>query len=204
MSPQFSYIDLDDAFCTGSSIMPQKKNPDVPELVRGKSARVYGNLMALLTLMKAQPLAYNRDNQEDKQALFDTVDTVHACLAAYRGVIPAITVKRDVMHSAAARDYATATDLADYLVRQNVPFRDSHAIVGKIVRHAIKQDKTLQDFTLDELRKFSSRINKDIFDYLELNGSIAARDHIGGTAPKQVKAAVKQARSYIKTRQKTI
>jgi argininosuccinate lyase len=204
MSPQFGYIDLDDAFCTGSSIMPQKKNPDVPELVRGKSARVYGNLMALLTLMKAQPLAYNRDNQEDKQTLFDTVDTTRACLAAYREMIPAMSVNRTAMKEAAGRGFATATDLADYLVRNNVPFRDAHAVVGKIVKHAIRRGKTLSELTLAELRKFSTKINEDIFDYLELNGSIAARDHIGGTAPTQVKQAVKQGRSYLKARQKKV
>ena len=202
ISPQFAYIDLGDAFCTGSSIMPQKKNPDVPELVRGKTARVYGNLTALLTLMKGQPLAYNRDNQEDKQTLFDTVDTVKSCLTAYNGIIPAIIVNRDAMKAAASQGFATATDLADYLVRNKVPFRDAHAVVGKIVKYAIKQGKTLPELTLNELRRFSTRINKDIFDYLELNGSITARDHIGGTAPTQVKLAVRQARAYLKARQK--
>ena len=196
MSPQFAYIDLDDAFCTGSSIMPQKKNPDVPELVRGKAARVYGNLLALLTLMKGQPLAYNRDNQEDKQALFDTVDTVKACLTAYGGIIPAISVNREILLAAAGRGFATATDLADYLVRNNVPFRDAHAVVGKIVSYAIKQEKTLPELTLEELRKFSSRIDKDIYDHLELKGSVTARDHIGGT--------VRRARTYLKGLQKKV
>ena len=204
MSPQFAYIDLDDAFCTGSSIMPQKKNPDVPELVRGKAARVYGNLLALLTLMKGQPLAYNRDNQEDKQALFDTVDTVKACLTAYGGIIPAISVNREILLAAAGRGFATATDLADYLVRNNVPFRDAHAVVGKIVSYAIKQEKTLPELTLEELRKFSSRIDKDIYDHLELKGSVTARDHIGGTAPAQVKRAVRRARTYLKGLQKKV
>ena len=202
MSPQFAYIDLDDAFCTGSSIMPQKKNPDVPELVRGKAARVYGHLLALLTLMKGQPLAYNRDNQEDKQALFDTVDTVKACLAAYGGIIPAVSVNRETLRAAAGRGFATATDLADYLVRNKLPFRDAHAVVGKIVSYAIKQEKTLPELTLEEMRRFSTRIDGDIYDYLELNGSVTARNHMGGTAPARVKQAVKRARAYLKGMQR--
>lgn len=198
MSPQFDFIDLDDSFCTGSSIMPQKKNPDVPELVRGKCGRVYGHLLGLLTLMKGQPLTYNRDNQEDKPALFDTADTIKACLTAYRGMIPAMSVNRDVMLAAAGRGFATATDLADYLVRNNLPFRDAHAVAGNIVKYAIKQGKSLPELTLKELRKFTSKINNDVFDHLELNGSIMARDHSGGTAPRQVKQAIKQARAYLK------
>jgi len=204
MNPLFGFIDLDDAYCTGSSIMPQKKNPDIPELVRGKTARVYGDLMALLTLMKAQPLAYNRDNQEDKPALFDAVDTVQACLSVYSGLVPAITVKRDVMLKAAKQGYATATDLADYLVKAGLPFRDAHEAVGKTVNYAIARGKELQDLSLKELGRFCPNVKKDVYKYLELKGSVNARDHIGGTAPRQVKAAVRNARKYldsVKTKQ---
>jgi argininosuccinate lyase len=199
MNPLFSFIDLDDAYCTGSSIMPQKKNPDVPELVRGKTARVYGDLMAMLTLMKAQPLAYNRDNQEDKLALFDAVDTLHACLQAYAGIIPAITVNRDAMLKAANLGYSTATDLADYLVRSGVAFRDAHEAVGQSVSYAIAQKKGLAELSLEELRRFFPDIKDDVYLCLELKGSINARDYIGGTAPSQVKKAIKQGRDYLAT-----
>ena len=194
MSQQFAFIELDDTWCTGSSIMPQKKNPDIPELVRGKTGRVYGHLMSLLTLMKAQPLAYNRDNQEDKLALFDAIDTVKQCLQAYRGMIPGIRVRADNMRNAAAKGYATATDLADYLVRKQVPFRDAHAIAGRTVQYAIGHDKDLSDLSLQELQQFSKKIGKDVFDCLALEGSVAARNHVGGTAPTQIRQAIRRAR----------
>ena len=198
LSQQFAFIELDDAWCTGSSIMPQKKNPDIPELVRGKTGRVYGHLLSLLTLMKAQPLAYNRDNQEDKLPLFDTVDTLKQCLQAYTGMIQSIIVQQENTKNAAMKGYATATDLADYLVRKQIPFRDAHAIVGKAVQYAIKQNRDLSELTLDELRQFNKNIEKDVFNSLTLKGSVAARAHYGGTAPAQVKAAVKRARQRLK------
>ncbi|OGT82455.1 MAG: argininosuccinate lyase [Gammaproteobacteria bacterium RIFCSPLOWO2_02_FULL_61_13] len=197
-SPQYRFIELDDAWCTGSSIMPQKKNPDVPELLRGKTGRVYGDLLALLTIMKAQPLAYNRDNQEDKPALFDAVDTVRGCLRACCGMIPGIQVQRDAMLAAAARGYGTATDLADYLVARNVAFRDAHAIVGRIVQFAIGAGRDLSALTLDEMRKFSDRIDADVFARLTLEGSVTTRDHVGGTAPRQVRLAVERLRDYLR------
>ncbi|SDM44647.1 argininosuccinate lyase [Franzmannia pantelleriensis] len=193
-SAQFDFIDLPDRFCTGSSIMPQKKNPDVPELVRGKSGRVYGHLMSLLTLMKSQPLAYNKDNQEDKEPLFDSVDTVKGCLRAFADMIPAIEAKPDNMREAARRGFSTATDLADYLVRKGVAFRDAHEIVGQSVAYGIEQGKDLSDMRLDELRQFSHDIGDDVFEVLTLEGSVAARNHIGGTAPDQVRAAAQRAR----------
>lgn len=192
MSQANGFIDLGDAWCTGSSIMPQKKNPDIPELVRGKTGRVYGDLMTLLTLMKGQPLAYNRDNQEDKEALFDAVDTVKMCLIAYTGLVPTITVNREAMYQAAAEGFATATDLADYLVVNGLAFRDAHEVVGKTVQYAIQQSKALSELTLPELQQFSEVIKDDVFAVLELEGSVAARNHIGGTAPEQVKAAIER------------
>jgi argininosuccinate lyase len=173
--------------------MPQKKNPDIPELVRGKTGRVYGHLMALLTLMKSQPLAYNRDNQEDKLALFDAIDTVKQCLQAYLGIIPGIRVKVENMRAAANQGYATATDLADYLVRKQVPFRDAHTIVGQVVHYAIEQNKPLSGLSIKELQQFSKQIDQDVFACLSLEGSVSARTHVGGTAPKQVQKAIKQA-----------
>ena len=196
-SAQFDFISLPDRFCTGSSIMPQKKNPDVPELVRGKTGRVNGDLIALLTLMKGQPLAYNKDNQEDKEPLFDSVDTVKACVRAYADLIPAIEIRRDNMYRAALSGYATATDLADYLVRKGIPFRDAHEVVGKVVRYGIEQRKDLAAMDLVELQQFSPGIGEDVFDILSLEGSVALRDHIGGTAPRQVRAAVQRARTRI-------
>lgn len=193
-SSQFSFIDLPDRFCTGSSIMPQKKNPDVPELVRGKTGRVYGHLMALLTLMKSQPLAYNKDNQEDKEPVFDAIDTVKDCLRAFADMIPAIQPRKDKMYEAAKRGFSTATDLADYLVRRGVPFRDAHEIVGKSVGYGVQSEKDLSEMTLAELQQFSTVIEQDVFAVLTLEGSVAARNHIGGTAPAQVKAAVARAR----------
>ncbi len=194
---QFDFVDLPDRFCTGSSIMPQKKNPDVPELVRGKTGRVHGNLTSLLTLMKGQPLAYNKDNQEDKEPLFDTADTLFACLRAFADMVPHIRPKRERMREAARTGFATATDLADYLVRKGIAFRDAHEIVGKAVRLGVESSRDLSEMTLDELRSFTPKIQQDVFDILTLEGSVAARNHIGGTAPAQVRAAVSRARDRI-------
>ena len=194
MSPLFGFIQLDDRFCTGSSIMPQKKNPDVPELVRGKTGRVNGNLIALLTLMKGQPLAYNKDNQEDKEPLFDTVDTLSETLRIYADMLKGVHVDVNAMRSAAMRGYSTATDLADYLTKKGVPFRDSHETVAKAVRAAEKKGCDLSEFTLSELQKFSQLIEKDIFSILTLDGSMKSRNHTGGTAPSQVRKAIKSAR----------
>ncbi len=196
-SAQFDFIDLPDAFCTGSSIMPQKKNPDVPELVRGKSGRVFGHLMGLLTLMKSQPLAYNKDNQEDKEPLFDTVDTVRNSLRAFADMMSHVSPKRDRMYEAARQGFATATDLADYLVRKGVPFRDAHEIVGKAVKTALDKECDLADLALDELHSLCDRIEGDVYDVLTLEGSVAARNHFGGTAPTQVRKAAEEARARL-------
>ncbi|MCP5208056.1 MAG: argininosuccinate lyase [Hahellaceae bacterium] len=196
-SSQFNFVNLPDRFCTGSSIMPQKKNPDVPELVRGKSGRVNGHLIALLTLMKGQPLAYNKDNQEDKEPLFDAIDTVKGCLKAYADMVPSIEVKADSMREAAKRGFSTATDLADYLVVKGMPFRDAHEVVGKAVGYGVQSGLDLADMSLEKLQEFSEIITADVFDVLTLEGSVNARNHIGGTAPAQVIAAVGRARSYI-------
>jgi argininosuccinate lyase len=177
--------------------MPQKKNPDIPELVRGKTARVYGDLIALLTLMKAQPFAYNRDNQEDKESLFDAVDTVRMCLTAYAGLVPTITVRHDAMRQAAEEGFATATDLADYLVVQGLPFRDAHAVVGKVVQYAIEKNKSLPLLSLPEFQQFSELIKDDVFAVLKLEGSVSARNHVGGTSPEQVKAQVSRLKKLI-------
>ncbi|MFT6593168.1 MAG: argininosuccinate lyase [Zhongshania sp.] len=199
-SAQFKFIELPDRFCTGSSIMPQKKNPDVPELVRGKVGRVNGHLVSLLTLMKSQPLAYNKDNQEDKEPIFDIIDTVKDCLKAYADMVPAITVNDAITREAAMRGFSTATDLADYLVRKGLPFRDAHEVVGKSVAYGLAENKDLSEMSLDELRTFSSDIDADVFDVLTLEGSVNARDHIGGTAPKQVLAAADRAESRLNDR----
>ena len=196
-SAQFDFIDLPDRFCTGSSIMPQKKNPDVPELVRGKTGRVNGHLVSLLTLMKGQPLAYNKDNQEDKEPLFDTLDTLGDCLKAFADMIPAIRTKKDIMRSAALKGFATATDLADYLVRQGMPFRDAHEVVGKAVAFGIAEGRDLSELTLAELQQFSPGIQEDVFHVLSLEGSLNARNHIGGTAPEQVRQAITTAQALI-------
>ena len=196
-SAQFDFIDLPDRFFTGSSIMPKKKNPDVPELVRGKTGRVNGHLISLLTLMKSQPLAYNKDNQEDKEPLFDTVDTVKGCLKAYADMIPAIEARADNMRVAAKRGFSTATDLADYLVKKGVAFRDAHEIVGKAVAFGVAEGRDLSEMTTEELTRFSDVIGEDVFDVLTLEGSVQARDHLGGTAPKQVRAAVARARQAL-------
>lgn len=198
-SAQFQFIDLPDRFCTGSSIMPQKKNPDVPELVRGKTGRVYGHLTSLLTLMKSQPLAYNKDNQEDKEPLFDAVDTVRGSLRAFADMVPAIIVNREITYDAAKRGFSTATDLADYLVGKGLAFRDSHEVVGLAVAHGVKTGEDLSEMSLETLQGFCDKITDDVFDVLTLEGSVAARDHLGGTAPNQVRAAVKRAKAYIET-----
>ena len=197
MSPRVGFIDIADRFCTGSSIMPQKKNPDVPELVRGKTGRITGHLMALLTLMKSQPLAYNKDNQEDKEPLFDTVDTLTATLRIYADMMTGITVNKEAMRQAAFQGYATATDLADYLVKKGLPFRDAHEVVALAVRHAEKKRCDLSELELNELRTFSPLIADDVFAVLTLEGSLNSRNHIGGTAPEQVRAAIKRGRQFI-------
>ncbi len=196
-SSQFNFIDLPDRFCTGSSIMPQKKNPDVPELIRGKSGRVFGHLVSLLTLMKSQPLAYNKDNQEDKEPLFDTLDTLKDSLTAYADMVPAIKAKKENMQLAATQGFATATDLADYLVKKGMPFRDAHEVVGKAVAFCIDVGKGLNELALEELKSFSDSIAEDVFEVLTLEGSVNSRKHIGGTAPAQVKAAIANARALI-------
>jgi argininosuccinate lyase len=196
-SPRFAFIDIADRFCTGSSIMPQKKNPDVPELVRGKTGRVNGHLVALLTLMKGQPLAYNKDNQEDKEPLFDTADTILVTLQIYADMLRGITVDKRAMRTAAAEGFATATDLADYLVKKGLPFRDAHEGVARAVRHAVERGCDLADLTLVELQTFSPLVGEDIFTVLTLEGSLASRNHIGGTAPEQVKMAISRARKAI-------
>ncbi len=197
MSPRVGFIDIADRFCTGSSIMPQKKNPDVPELARGKTGRVNGHLIALLTLMKGQPLAYNKDNQEDKEPLFDTVDTVTDTLRIFADMARGITVKADAMRAAALQGYATATDLADYLVKKGLPFRDAHEAVARAVRACVDRECDLSDLSLDEMRQFSPLIEPDIYAVLTLEGSVAARNHVGGTAPQQVKAAIARWRAKL-------
>jgi len=197
MSPRFAFIDIADRFTTGSSIMPQKKNPDVPELVRGKTGRVYGNLTALLTLMKGQPLAYNKDNQEDKEPLFDTADTLLVTLAIYADMLRGITVNKENMRKAALEGFATATDLADYLVKKGLPFRDAHEVVALAVKFAAKKGCDLADLSLIDLQKFSKLIAQDVYQVLTLEGSVASRNHLGGTAPTQVKKAIQRARKFI-------
>ena len=200
ISPRIGFIDIADRFCTGSSIMPQKKNPDVPELARGKTGRVYGHLASLLTLIKGQPLAYNKDNQEDKEPLFDAADTLRDSLRAFADMIPAIKPKHAIMREAALRGFSTATDLADYLVRRGLPFRDCHEIVGHAVKYGVDTGKDLAEMSLEELRQFSDQIEQDVFAVLTLEGSVNARDHIGGTAPRQVRAAVARGKTLLASR----
>ena len=200
-SAQFNFIELPDRFCTGSSIMPQKKNPDVPELVRGKGGRVIGHLVSMLTLMKGQPLAYNKDNQEDKEPLFDSVDTLKGSLRVFADMMPALELNREQMTRAAHQGFSTATDLADYLVRKGIPFRDAHEIVGRAVHHGIESGKDLSAMTLEELQGFSSSIGADVFGVLTLEGSLAARNHPGGTAPVQVRAAIATVRTRLANRE---
>lgn len=197
ISPRFAFIDIADRFCTGSSIMPQKKNPDVPELVRGKTGRIFGHLMGLITLMKSQPLAYNKDNQEDKEPLFDTVKTVIDTLRIYADMMRGVTVKPENMRAAVMQGFATATDLADYLVKKGLPFRDSHEVVAKAVRMAEEQGQDLSDLPLDVLQSFSKLITEDVYHVLTPEGSLNARNHIGGTAPEQVRAQVERWRNVL-------
>ncbi len=198
MSPRVGFIDLADRFCTGSSIMPQKKNPDVPELARGKTGRVYGHLVGLLTLMKGQPLAYNKDNQEDKEPLFDTADTMIETLRIFADLVGGIRVRADRMRQAAAEGFSTATDLADYLVRKGLPFRDAHEAVARAVRSAADRNIDLVDLGVDALRAFSPLIEADVAQVLSLEGSVASRNHVGGTAPAQVRAAIARHRERLK------
>jgi len=197
MSPRVGFIDIADRFCTGSSIMPQKKNPDVAELARGKSGRVIGHLVALLTLMKGQPLAYNKDNQEDKEPLFDSVATVRDTLRIFADMVGGIRVRPEAMRDALGQGHATATDLADYLVKKGLPFRDAHEAVARAVRAAEERGGALASFSLAELRAFSPLIGDDVFAVITIEGSLAARDHIGGTAPRQVRAAIARARARL-------
>jgi argininosuccinate lyase len=197
MNPRFAFVDLPDRYTTGSSIMPQKKNPDVAELVRGKTGRVNGHLVALLTLMKGQPLAYNRDNQEDKEPLFDTVDTLMACLGVFREMLSGIKVNRETMEAAARQGHSTATDLAEYLVKKGVPFREAHEAVAQAVRFAESRACELVELKLTDLQRFNSAIAKDVHAALALDGSLKSRSHIGGTAPARVKAAVAKARKAL-------
>ncbi len=197
MSAPFGFIDLPDSFCTGSSIMPQKKNPDVAEIIRGKSGRVIGDLVAILVLMKGQPLAYNRDNQEDKETLFDALDQMRASVEIMGRMLPGLQTRPDVMRAQAERGFATATDLADYLVRQGLPFRDAHAVVGRAVRLAQERNIGLEAMPLADLQALSPRIGQEIYAVLTLEGALAARDHLGGTAPRQVQAAILRARERL-------
>ena len=197
MNPRFGFVALADRFCTGSSIMPQKKNPDVAELIRGKTGRVNGHLVALLTIMKGQPLAYNRDNQEDKEPLFDTVDTLAMSLAVFAEMLPGIQVNRQAMEDAARQGHATATDLAEYLVKKGVPFREAHEAVAQAVRFAESRGCELADLKVSELQRFSPVIAKDALAVLTLDGSLKSRTHLGGTAPVRVKAAIAKARKSL-------
>jgi argininosuccinate lyase len=197
MNPRFGFVDIADRFCTGSSIMPQKKNPDVPELMRGKTGRVYGSLVALLTLVKAQPLAYNKDNQEDKEPLFDAADTLADTFTLLAELLGGVTPRPDRMRAALAEGFATATDLADYLVRKGVPFRDAHEIVARAVREAEQAGRDLAELPLERLRAFSDRIDADVFGVLTPEGSVALRRHTGGTAPEAVRAAIGRARGRL-------
>jgi argininosuccinate lyase len=193
MSPFFNFIEISDRFCTGSSIMPQKKNPDVPELVRGKVGRTNGNLMALLTLMKSQPLAYNKDNQEDKEPVFDSVDTLEATLVIYADMIKNIKVNKEKMMAAAGDGFSTATDLADYLVKKGMPFRTSHEVVAELVNFAVKNKLDLHEITLDTFKHYSKLIDKDIYNVITVEGSVQARNHVGGTNTQTVANAIKLA-----------
>ena len=196
-TPQYDFISLSDSFCTGSSIMPQKKNPDVPELVRGKTGRVYGALLNLLTLMKAQPLAYNKDNQEDKEPVFDTAITIENCVRAFILLIPEISLNRDKMAKAATQGFSTATDLADYLAKKGMAFRDSHETVGRIVQHAIQSNCSLFEIELEVFQSFSRLIDKDIYKILSLEGSLNSRSSYGGTSPNNIELAIKEAKQRL-------
>lgn len=200
--PRYNFIDLPDRYCTGSSIMPQKKNPDVPELVRGKAGRVVGHAMGLLMLMKSQPLAYNKDNQEDKEPLFDAVDTVQGCLRAFSDMVPSLSINPESLRTAALEGFSTATDLADYLVARGLPFRDAHEVVGSAVGHCVKAGVDLAELSLEQLQQFDARIEADVFEVLTLEGSVSQRDHVGGTAPAQVMAQVQRWQKVLAGRKK--
>lgn len=197
ISQNFGFIHIPDRFTTGSSIMPQKKNPDVPELARGKTGRVVGHLMGLITLMKGQPLAYNKDNQEDKEPLFDTVDTLKDTLRIFAEMVAGITVKPEAMEQAALRGYATATDLADYMVKKGLPFRDAHEAVAHAVKAAMSHNVDLSELPLDVLKTFNPKIEKDVYDVLSLRGSLNARNTLGGTAPAQVRVQIARHRARL-------
>ena len=199
-STAWKFVDLPDRFCTGSSIMPQKKNPDVPELVRGKSGRMFGHLISLLTLMKGQPLAYNKDNQEDKEPLYDAADTLLGSLRAFADMMPSLLVNKEVLKESAICGFSTATDLADYLVRKGLPFREAHDVVGQVVALCVQTKRELSEIDLSELQAFSSLIEADVFSMLTVEGSVSARNHLGGTAPVQVKAAAARAKAKLQKR----
>lgn len=201
-SPQFDFIELPDRFCTGSSIMPQKKNPDVPELIRGKSGRVYGHLFTLLTLMKSQPLAYNKDNQEDKEPVFDAAFTARTCLQLLSHMLAAASFNKVALLKSLEKGFVTATDLADYLVRKAIPFRDAHEIVGAIVKHCIEESCQLHELSLETFEKFSDKIAEDVYEFITLEGSVGSRSHIGGTAPKAVLDAIKLSDQILEDRLK--
>ena len=196
-SAQFDFVELPDSFCTGSSIMPQKKNPDMPELIRGKTGRVYGSLLNILTVMKGQPLAYNKDNQEDKEPLFDAISTVRSSLRIFVEMFPLIKTNQSVMLHSALKGYSTATDLADYLVKKGLPFRDAHEVVGKTVAFAINSGQDISELSLSDLQAFSKLIEEDIFDSISLEGSLSARNHIGGTSKAQIIKAIKIAKNSL-------
>jgi argininosuccinate lyase len=196
-SAQFGFVELPDSFCTGSSIMPQKKNPDMPELIRGKTGRVYGSLLNILTVMKGQPLAYNKDNQEDKEPLFDAISTVRSSLRIFVEMFPLIKTNQSVMLDSALKGYSTATDLADYLVKKGLPFRDAHEVVGKTVAFAISSGQDISELSLSDLQTFSKLIEEDIFDSISLEGSLSARNHIGGTSKAQIIKAIKIAKNSL-------
>ncbi len=199
-STAWKFVDIPDRFCTGSSIMPQKKNPDIPELVRGKSGRMFGHLISLLTLMKGQPLAYNKDNQEDKEPLYDAADTLLGSLRAFADMMPSLLVNKEVLKESAICGFSTATDLADYLVRKGLPFREAHDVVGQVVALGVQTKRELSEIDLSELQAFSGLIEADVFSMLTVEGSVSARNHLGGTAPVQVKAAAARAKAKLQKR----
>ena len=194
---QFNFVELSDSFSTGSSIMPQKKNPDVPELIRGKSGRVFGHLFSILTIMKSQPLAYNKDNQEDKEPLFDVIDNIKGCLKVFTEMMPNISINKERMHQSAKEGFSTATDLADYLVKKGIPFRSCHDIVGSIVKYALDNNLTLPEISLAKYKEFNKLVESDVFDILTVEGSVNSRNHYGATAPNQVSEAINRAYKYI-------
>jgi len=197
-SQEVQFVQMDDAYSTGSSIMPQKKNPDVAELIRGKTGRVYGNLMAMLTVMKGLPLAYNKDMQEDKERLFDTVDTLKKCLLVFTPMLTTMQINREKMMAASKGGFTNATDLADYLARKGLPFRDAHEIVGKLVAYCLNEDKNLDDLSLEEFQEFSPLIEEDVYDAISVISCVKKRQTIGGPAPEQVKKSIAEGREKIR------